>query len=110
MRRTCPGVPARTLFSPMKRIVILISGRGSNMEAIVQASAHEAWPARVVAVISNRPQAAGLAFAQAHGIWAAVVDHQSYADRPAFDQPLADAIDQHRPDLVVLAGFMRVLG
>ena len=94
----------------MKRIVILISGRGSNMEAIVQASAHEAWPARVVAVISNRPQAAGLAFAQAHGISAGVVDHQSYADRSAFDQALADAIDQHQPHLVVLAGFMRVLG
>lgn len=94
----------------MKRIVILISGRGSNMEAVVRASAQESWPARVVAVISNRPQAAGLAFAQAHGISAAVVDHQSYADRPAFDQALADAIDQHQPHLVVLAGFMRVLG
>jgi len=110
MRRTCPGVPARTLLSPMKRIVILISGRGSNMEAVVQASARESWPARVVAVISNRPQAAGLAFAQAHGISVAVVDHQSYADRSAFDQALADAIDQHQPHLVVLAGFMRVLG
>jgi phosphoribosylglycinamide formyltransferase-1 len=94
----------------MKRIVILISGRGSNMEAIVQASAHEAWPARVVAVISNRPQAAGLAFAQAHGISVAVVDHQAHADRSAFDRALADAIDQHQPHLVVLAGFMRVLG
>lgn len=80
------------------------------MEAVVRASAQESWPARVVAVISNRPQAAGLAFAQAHGISAAVVDHQSYADRPAFDQALADAIDQHQPHLVVLAGFMRVLG
>ena len=94
----------------MKRIVILISGRGSNMEAVVQASVREGWPARVVAVISNRPQAAGLAFARAHGISAAVVDHQSYADRSAFDQALADAIDQHQPHLVVLAGFMRVLG
>ena len=94
----------------MKRIVILISGRGSNMEAIVQACALEHWPARIVAVISNRPQAAGLAFAQAHGISAAVVDHQSYAERLAFDQALAAAIDLHQPDLVVLAGFMRVLG
>ena len=110
MPRICPGLPARTLIWPMKRIVILISGRGSNMEAVVRASAQESWPARVVAVISNRPQAAGLAFAQAHGISAAVVDHQSYADRPAFDQALADAIDQHQPHLVVLAGFMRVLG
>ena len=94
----------------MKRIVILISGRGSNMEAIVQACALERWPARIVAVISNRPQAAGLAFAQAHGISAAVVDHRSYAERLAFDQALAAAIDLHQPDLVVLAGFMRVLG
>ncbi|MGI9154697.1 MAG: phosphoribosylglycinamide formyltransferase [Rubrivivax sp.] len=94
----------------MKRIVILISGRGSNMEAIVQACTLERWPARIVAVISNRPQAAGLAFAQAHGISAAVVDHRSYAERLAFDQALAAAIDLHQPDLVVLAGFMRVLG
>lgn len=110
MPRICPGLTARTLVWPMKRIVILISGRGSNMEAVVRASAQESWPARVVAVISNRPQAAGLAFARAHGISTAVVDHQSYADRPAFDQALADAIDQHQPHLVVLAGFMRVLG
>jgi phosphoribosylglycinamide formyltransferase-1 len=64
----------------------------------------------VVAVISNRPQAAGLDFAQAHGISVAVVDHQAHADRSAFDRALADAIDQHQPHLVVLAGFMRVLG
>jgi phosphoribosylglycinamide formyltransferase-1 len=94
----------------MKRIVVLISGRGSNMEAIVQACAQERWPARIEAVISNRPQAAGLGFARSRGIAAAVVDHQIYADRAAFDQDLAHAIDRHQPDLVVLAGFMRVLG
>ena len=110
MCQTCPGVPARTLVWPMKRIVILISGRGSNMEAILQASAREAWPAQVVAVISNRPQAAGLACAQAHGISVAVVNHESYAERSAFDQALADAIDRYQPHVVVLAGFMRVLG
>jgi phosphoribosylglycinamide formyltransferase 1 len=94
----------------MKRIVVLISGRGSNMEALVQACAQERWPARVEAVISNRPLAAGLGFARSRGIAAAVVDHQAYADRAAFDQALAHAIDRYQPDLVVLAGFMRVLG
>lgn len=94
----------------MKRIVVLISGRGSNMEALVQACAKEAWPARIVAVISNRPLAAGLGFARSRGIAAEVVDHQAYAERHSFDQALAEAVDRHQPDLVVLAGFMRVLG
>ena len=94
----------------MKRIVILISGRGSNMEALVRACAAESWPAQMVAVISNRPEAAGLAFAKAHGIETQVVDHLRFADREAFDRALQAAIDRHRPDLVVLAGFMRVLG
>ena len=94
----------------MKRIVILISGRGSNMEAIVQRAADEGWPAQVAAVLSNRPEAAGLAFARARGIATEVVDHQAFATREAFDAALAEAIDRHRPDLVVLAGFMRVLG
>jgi phosphoribosylglycinamide formyltransferase-1 len=94
----------------MKRIVILISGRGSNMEAIVRASAAEHWNAGVVAVISNRPSAAGLQFAAAHGIATAVVDHRAHADRAAFDAALGDAIDAHAPDAIVLAGFMRILG
>ncbi|UCH17463.1 MAG: phosphoribosylglycinamide formyltransferase [Burkholderiales bacterium] len=94
----------------MKSIVILISGRGSNMQAIVNACAAEHWPARVAAVISNRPQAAGLAFAAAHGIATAVVDHEAFATREGFDDALANAIDAHAPDLVVLAGFMRILG
>lgn len=94
----------------MKRIVILISGRGSNMEAIVQRCAEQQWPAAVVAVIANRADAAGLAFAQARGIATAVVDHKAHAERPAFDAALAEAIDVHRPDLLLLAGFMRVLG
>ena len=94
----------------MKRIVILISDRGSNMQAIVSSCAAEGWPARVVAVIANRPDAAGLAFAAAHGIATAVVDHKGYATRDAFDTALATAIDAHQPDLVVLAGFMRILG
>ena len=94
----------------MKSIVILISGRGSNMEAIVQRCAAEAWPARVAAVISNRADAAGLQFAQSHGIATAAVAHKAYASRDAFDAALAEAIDRFTPDLVVLAGFMRILG
>ena len=90
----------------MKKLVILISGRGSNMEAIVRA---QIPGAEVSAVIANRPDAAGLAFAVDHGILTQVVDHKAYPSREAFDAALADAIDAHRPDLVVLAGFMRVL-
>ncbi|MED5621177.1 phosphoribosylglycinamide formyltransferase [Ideonella sp. BN130291] len=93
-----------------KRIVILISGRGSNMEAIVEAAQQEGWNAEVVAVLSNRPEAAGLAFAAARGIAAQAVDHKAHASREAFDAALAEAIDRHAPDLVVLAGFMRILG
>ncbi|MEC5405056.1 phosphoribosylglycinamide formyltransferase [Paraburkholderia sp. MPAMCS5] len=93
----------------MKKLVILISGRGSNMEAIVRACEREGWPAQVVAVIANRPDAAGLAFAASHGIATAVIDHRQYPDRDGFDAALAQQIDGFAPDLVVLAGFMRVL-
>ena len=101
----------------MKNIVILISGTGSNMAAIVTAARHENWEsrlqARIAAVISNRPQAPGLVLAQQHGIATGVVDHRSYADRAQFDQALAQEVDRHDPNghpaLVVLAGFMRVL-
>jgi phosphoribosylglycinamide formyltransferase 1 len=94
----------------MKRIVILISGRGSNMQAIVQHCAEQGWPAQVVAVLANRPDADGLAFAAAHGIATAVVDHQAQPSRDAFDDALARCVDVFAPDLVVLAGFMRILG
>jgi phosphoribosylglycinamide formyltransferase 1 len=93
----------------MKNIVILISGRGSNMEAIVQACATEGWPARVAAVISNRPDAGGLQFAQARGIATAVVNHKGFADREAFDAELARVVHGYTPDVLVLAGFMRIL-
>lgn len=93
----------------MKNIVILISGRGSNMMAIAQACAAEGWNARIAAVISNKPDAAGLADAARRGIATAVVDHRAHADRSAFDAALAEAIDAFAPDLVVLAGFMRIL-
>ena len=94
----------------MKRIVILISGRGSNLEAIVRCCAEQGWPAQVVAVISNRADAQGLWFAARQGIATAVVDHKAYAQRAEFDTELARSIDRHEPDLLVLAGFMRILG
>lgn len=93
----------------MKNIVILISGRGSNMEAIVKACTEQGWPARVAAVISNRAEASGLTFASAHGIATAVVEHKGYPSREAFDAELARVIDGFEPDVVVLAGFMRIL-
>ncbi|MGI4849109.1 MAG: phosphoribosylglycinamide formyltransferase [Janthinobacterium lividum] len=93
----------------MKRIVILISGRGSNMEAIVRACAAEQWPAQVVAVISNRADASGLGFARDHGIATEVVANRVHASREAFDLALQQAIDGYTPDLVVLAGFLRIL-
>ena len=101
----------------MKNIVILISGGGSNMRAIVQASQSRQWQkrfgARVVAVISNRSDAQGLQFARAQGIATAVIDHKAFADqadpRAAFDAVLQKEIDQHAPTWVVLAGFMRIL-
>jgi phosphoribosylglycinamide formyltransferase-1 len=92
-----------------KRIVILISGRGSNMEALVQACAAERWKATVVAVISNRADAAGLVFAAEHGIATTVIDHRAYAERADFDAALAEVVDAHAPDLLLLAGFMRIL-
>ena len=96
-------------MSVMKNIVVLISGRGSNMQAIVQACAREAWPARVAAVISNRPDAAGLAWAREQGVAALALDHKAFESREAFDAALVELIDAQGGDLVVLAGFMRIL-
>ncbi|MBB3117852.1 phosphoribosylglycinamide formyltransferase [Pseudoduganella violacea] len=93
----------------MKNIVILISGRGSNMEAVVRAAQAEQWPARIAAVISNKADAKGLAFAASHGIATAVVANKDYPSREAFDAALQSVIDGYAPDLVVLAGFMRIL-
>lgn len=93
----------------MKNIVILISGRGSNMEAVVRAAQSEQWPARIAAVISNRADAGGLQFAASHGIATAVVSNKDYPSREAFDAALQVEIDRFAPDLVVLAGFMRIL-
>jgi phosphoribosylglycinamide formyltransferase 1 len=97
----------------MKNIVILISGTGSNMAAIAQAAQRERWDqvhgARIAAVISNRPDAKGLAWARGEGIAAEAVDHKAFASREAFDAELARVIDRYQPSLVVLAGFMRIL-
>jgi phosphoribosylglycinamide formyltransferase 1 len=92
----------------MKSIVILISGRGSNMEAIIAAVAN-GLPIKIRAVISNRPDAVGLTTAKQHGIATHALDHKTFATREAFDAALMQIIDTHAPDIVVLAGFMRVL-
>jgi phosphoribosylglycinamide formyltransferase-1 len=97
----------------MKNIVILISGAGSNMAAIVRCAQREDWratrDAQVAAVISNRADASGLVFAREQGVACEVIDHKGFASREAFDAELAAAIDRHQPALVVLAGFMRIL-
>jgi phosphoribosylglycinamide formyltransferase 1 len=97
----------------MKNIVILISGGGSNMAAIVRAAQQGNWrrlyDAQVAAVISNRPDAGGLAFAREQGIATEVVDHKQFESREAFDAELGRFVDAREPSLVVLAGFMRIL-
>lgn len=89
----------------MTRVVILISGRGSNMQALLEAN----LPVEFACVISNRADAPGLATAAQHGVPTQVLNHRDYDGRDAFDLALAEAIDHHNPDLVILAGFMRVL-
>ena len=93
----------------MKNIVVLVSGRGSNMIAIASALRQQRWPARIAAVISNRPDAPGLAAAREIGLATELLDSRGFADRTAFDQALARRIDAHEPSLVVLAGYMRIL-
>lgn len=97
----------------MKNIVILISGGGSNMAAIVRTAGQQNWASRhgirVAAVLSNKADAKGLGIAREQGIATQVLDHKAYASREAFDAALAQAIDAHEPALVVLAGFMRIL-
>ncbi len=109
-----PPVP---MTVPTASIVVLISGQGSNMEALVQAARQGRWEqrfgARVVGVVSNRPDAPGLAWARQQGLQAAALDHRHYPTREAFDADLAhtiDAMDPHgQPAWVLLAGFMRIL-
>lgn len=90
---------------PMKSLVILISGRGSNMQALLEAG----YPLDSITVISNNPNAAGLEIARKHGVATAVLDHRSFPDRETFDAALAEKIDACNPELVALAGFMRIL-
>lgn len=101
------------MTQPIKNIVVLISGKGSNMLAIVTAAQKEHWHekfgARIASVISNRPGAEGLHSASALGIAAETLDHKAFDSREAFDAALMKLIDQHQPALVVLAGFMRIL-
>ena len=97
----------------MKNIVILISGGGSNMAAIVRAATRERWRdrfgAQVAVVISSRADAGGLGFAREQGLATAVIDHKAYGSRETFDSALAEVIDGFEPAWVVLAGFMRIL-
>ena len=94
----------------LARITILISGRGSNMAALIAAARAGRFEGAVTQVISNRPEAAGLDYARQQGIATAVVDHRAFASRAAFDTALAEVIDRSEPDLIVMAGFMRILG
>jgi len=94
----------------LKRITVLVSGRGSNLEALLDAERAGAFAGSVTHVISNRPDAGALAIARRHGVSTEVVDHRAFGSRDAFDAALVAAIDRSEPDLVVLAGFMRVLG
>lgn len=95
---------------PVKTLAILISGQGSNMASLARACAEERWPARVAAVIANRDGAPGLALAREHGLHAETLPHASFDGREAFDAALAARLTALGADLVVLAGFMRVLG
>ncbi|HKQ23627.1 MAG TPA: phosphoribosylglycinamide formyltransferase [Burkholderiales bacterium] len=89
----------------MKRIAILISGRGSNLQSIMEAK----LDAQIALVISNNPAAGGIDVARSFGVDTAVIDHRAFPDRASFDAALADKVSSHRPDLLVLAGFMRIL-
>ncbi len=97
------------MTTPRLNLIVLISGSGSNLQAIIDAIAAEKLHANIKAVISNRPQVKGLQRAQSAGIPAITLDHKKFDSREAFDQQLIQLIDQHQPDLIILAGFMRIL-
>ena len=92
-----------------KRVGVLISGRGSNMAALVAAARDPAYPAEIACVVSNRPDAAGLEFAKAQGIATHVINHKDYATREAYDAALNDYLQSQKLDLVACAGFMRIM-
>ena len=107
--RHCTTLLKTAVKTAAKKLVILISGRGSNMEALFAAQDAGELPAGIAAVISNRAEAQGLATARARGVTALALPHRDYPSRETFDAALIAAIDAHAPDLVVLAGFMRIL-
>ncbi len=93
-----------------KRVAVLISGRGSNMAALIEAARDASFPAAVVLVLSNRPAAAGLGLARTSSIATAVVDHATYGeDREAFERKMQEMLEAHRVELICLAGFTRLL-
>jgi phosphoribosylglycinamide formyltransferase-1 len=95
---------------PRKRVAVLISGRGSNMEALIRAANAPGFPAEIVLVLSNKPEAGGLSVAAANGIATAVIEHRAYGkDRAAFDDAMQAALQEHKVEIVCLAGFMRLL-
>ncbi len=94
---------------PRKRVAILISGRGSNMAALIEAAKDPAYPAEIVLVASNRPDAGGIATAQQAGIETAIIDHKKFKDRESFERELQKVLEAHRVEIVCLAGFMRLL-
>jgi phosphoribosylglycinamide formyltransferase 1 len=96
-------------MSKKKRTAILISGRGSNMRSLVEAARTADYPAEIVVVVSNRPNAAGVAWAVEQGLPTVVIDHKSYATRAGFERALQSALDTHDVELVALAGFMRLM-
>jgi phosphoribosylglycinamide formyltransferase-1 len=108
--RSAARVHAEARGMPRKRVAILISGRGSNMAALIEAAKEADYPAEIALVVSNQADAAGLARAERAGIATAVVDHTAYGkDREAFERALQAVLEAHRIDLVCLAGFMRLL-
>ena len=110
MTRARPSVASGDPGVALARITVLVSGRGSNLEALLAAERAGAFRGSVTHVVSNRPGVGALDIARAYGVSTEVVDHRAYATREAFDAALVAAIDRSEPDLVVLAGFMRVLG
>ena len=98
-----------TQYSTVTRVVVLISGGGSNLQAIIDGQQDGSLPIKVVAVISNKANAFGLERAQTAGVDTQVLSHKGFDDRTAYDQALIECIDAYQPDLLVLAGFMRIL-
>ena len=96
-------------MSPRRRVAVLISGRGSNMMSLIEAARHESFPAEIVVVISNRPDAPGLAVARANGLAVVTLDHKTFQTREIFEHALQEVLEARRIEIVCLAGFMRLL-